>query len=664
LSSISTNFINIPIEQIDEEISKALRTIGNITKANRVSIYLIFEDHNYASKAYEWCDEETISNQFNYQNIPVIKFPWILSKMINDENLILNDSSEIPRIAKNERDIWESERVKSMMAVPLKSKNKLMGMLGAASLDQQITFKEEDIFLVKTAGEIIFNTLERKKFEIELKSSEEQYSTVFENISDGIIYYDFITKKVVKSNLAYQKLSGYTAEELLTLRFYDLIANDHSTIHEFDMLLETHRKYFLGERLHRKKDGTEFPVEVGANLISLDGREVLVVVVRDITLRKKNEIALAESEKKYRTLFEMMAQGVVFQNIEGEIESANPSACRILGITNDLIVDGPSDNKYWRTIREDGNEFSSIDHPAFVALRTGKPIYDVIMGICNPFDGKIRWLVVNTIPQFNANENKPFGVFTTFTDISERKQTEEILKKSEMELRKLNATKDKFFSIVAHDLKSPFQGLLGASNFLHENLDELDNKDIKKFMKNISDATKNIYNLIEQLLDWSRLQSGHFDFKPEKLDLLHNLLYVINLVGQTAIAKKIKIKHTIESSIMVFTDERMLNSVLQNLISNAIKFTKPEGSITISTIPDDNFVVVSVKDTGVGIKEDALESIFKIDANRSTRGTQGEEGTGLGLILCKEMIQRWGGNIWVESKINKGSSFYFTMLKA
>ena len=238
------------------------------------------------------------------------------------------------------------------------------------------------------------------------------------------------------------------------------------------------------------------------------------------------------------------------------------------------------------------------------------------------------------------------------------------LKKSEEELLQLNAMKDKFFSIVAHDLKSPFHGLLAISNILAEDHDKLGDDEVKDISSDIYKTTKNLYTLIEQLLDWAQLQTNRMECNIEKLELQKTVVNVLNLIAQNSGEKSIEIQNRITDNIIVLADGRMLNSIFSNLISNAIKFTKKGGKILISGNYKNNFVEICINDTGVGIEKEKIDKLFRIDQNYTSKGTEGEIGTGLGLILCREMVNRLGGDIWITSEKGKGSSFYFTLPNA
>ncbi len=221
--------------------------------------------------------------------------------------------------------------------------------------------------------------------------------------------------------------------------------------------------------------------------------------------------------------------------------------------------------------------------------------------------------------------------------------------------------KDTFFSIIAHDLTNPFQPLLGLSQLLTNKALTAEREDIHKMGIHIYRAARNVYGLLKNLLQWSRMERGLVDVQPFML-ILHDIVNRnVELLNPNAAHKQINLQSTVSDNITVFADENMLDTVIRNLISNAIKFTKTGGNITISAIPYDKFVEISVTDTGLGISQENIANLFRIDINLSTKGTNGEVGTGLGLVMCKEMVERNGGQISVESEKGKGTRVKFTV---
>ena len=235
------------------------------------------------------------------------------------------------------------------------------------------------------------------------------------------------------------------------------------------------------------------------------------------------------------------------------------------------------------------------------------------------------------------------------------------LRASEQQLKDLNARKDKFFSIISHDVKSVLVSAIGFSKLLVSDADTLPRDMVKEFASHVHSSTTNTYDLLENLLTWTRMQTGRMYYQRAWHDVNDLIQNNIVMLRDNAARKGIQLNRQGDRDAQVYADRNMINSVLQNLISNAIKFTERGGEVTVASHASDHTVEISVRDTGVGISPENLDKLFRIDENLSTTGTEDEEGTGLGLVLCKEMIEKHEGRIWAESEPGRGSAFYFTL---
>jgi signal transduction histidine kinase/DNA-binding response OmpR family regulator len=231
------------------------------------------------------------------------------------------------------------------------------------------------------------------------------------------------------------------------------------------------------------------------------------------------------------------------------------------------------------------------------------------------------------------------------------------------DIAKANADKDKFFSIVAHDLKGPFLPLLGNAELLEDMASTLSVKDIEDMSRSIHHSARQVFNLLENLLQWSRMQMGRMEYQPEVVDLQWIAKQTISLLEPTARNKSITLQNDIPDKISVYADDHMLDTVIRNLTNNALKFTPEKGRVTISAHPVVNsaYVEVFVSDTGVGISKGDIGKLFQTGVHHSTSGTAQETGTGLGLVMCKEMVEMNGGQIWVESELGQGTTVKFTV---
>lgn len=267
--------------------------------------------------------------------------------------------------------------------------------------------------------------------------------------------------------------------------------------------------------------------------------------------------------------------------------------------------------------------------------------------------GEYRWIRDFGRPFYDL-DNSFLGYIGSCYDITE-------IKDNELRLIELNATKDKFFSIIAHDLKSPFNSIVGFSEYLIEQVKAKNYSKIDEITNIILNSSNRAMDLLSNLMAWSQLESGRMPFNPNNFDITILTDEVISLIRPNADQKSISIENKITLAPRVFGDKEMISTVLRNLLSNAIKFTESTGKITVLSTTEKSDLIVTISDNGIGISKERLEKIFTISENNSTPGTQKEKGTGLGLILCKEFIEKNNGRIWVESTPGIGTAFSFSL---
>ncbi|GAK60617.1 response regulator receiver sensor signal transduction histidine kinase [Candidatus Vecturithrix granuli] len=243
------------------------------------------------------------------------------------------------------------------------------------------------------------------------------------------------------------------------------------------------------------------------------------------------------------------------------------------------------------------------------------------------------------------------------------RRQQQLIQEQYAALQTLNASKDTFFSIIAHDLRNPFGGFVSMTELLEQQLESWKPEQVKQVVSELRRSAERLFALLENLLTWSRLQRGVMEYRPEPVILYHLVERSVALLNQLATQKDIHLRNLIDPSILVFVDVAMIDTVMRNLISNALKFTPSGGSVTLSASQDDQVVEVAISDTGIGIPAEKIPLLFRIDAKYQRRGTAGEPGTGLGLVLCQELLERHGGQLRVESEIGKGTCFTCTLPK-
>jgi len=237
------------------------------------------------------------------------------------------------------------------------------------------------------------------------------------------------------------------------------------------------------------------------------------------------------------------------------------------------------------------------------------------------------------------------------------------LTESEAALKELNATKDKFFTIIAHDIKNPLSAYRSVTKMLTNSFYELSEQQKLEYIRGIYKSSENLFELFQNLLQWSTSQSGTMKFKPQEIDMGIIAFKAVTVLQESADKKNIQVELNVKTGTYAFGDINMVSIVMVNLLSNAIKYTKPEGIIKVNASEKDNFIIISVIDNGIGITQEDTEKLFRVEIDHKTIGGSEEKGTGIGLILCKEFVSKNGGNIWVESEYGKGSTFNFTLPK-
>ena len=270
------------------------------------------------------------------------------------------------------------------------------------------------------------------------------------------------------------------------------------------------------------------------------------------------------------------------------------------------------------------------------------------------------YIDVNSTILFDS-AGKPESILFIERDITERKLAEKEIFEKNLKLAELNAAKDKFFSIIAHDLKNPFHGLIGYSEILLTNFNHMPDNEKISFITRIKELSQNTHKLLENLLEWSKIQIGQLNINMERFNISNELQPTLSLAKQTASLKDINFNFSIDNSIYIESDKNILTSIVRNIISNSIKFTHKGGKVDFNINNLDNYVEFIVSDTGIGIDNEKLNRLFKIDNSIIRDGTANEKGTGLGLMLSKELLDKLGGIIKVKSSPNIGTTFSFNI---
>lgn len=386
-----------------------------------------------------------------------------------------------------------------------------------------------------------------------------------------------------------------------------------------------------------------------------------LAITRDITDKKIAEEELQKTKDNLQAIIDNTEIGYVLLSADLDIIYANEKSKQIAQLEHGYtFINGDSYYNYFE--KDKVKKLNKILKTVFSGQK-----YEYEIQFNKEIKKNSRWYFIKYIPSVNSF-NKVNGIIVSLADITSQKKNErklsQSLKQIEITNNKLESIikeKDKFFSIIAHDLKSPFSGFLGLTNLFSTEITKLTVNELIEYSKSLNYSAENLFKLLENLLEWSMLHRGMKHFSPEILPLNYIINNNLDLIDAKAKIKEIKLINKIEIEFQIFADTQMLNGIIRNLLSNALKFTPRGGSIEIDAIDISNKIRVSIKDNGIGMNKLMLSKLFNIGEKTSRNGTEDESSTGLGLLLCKEYVEKHKGTIWVESTVGIGTTFYFTI---
>ncbi len=522
---------------------------------------------------------------------------------------------------------------------------------------------------------------ERKLIESQeaLRVSKEMYFELFENSADAI-YFTSLDGSIIAFNNSMLQLFGTTTEDICSKNALDFYSS-HDDRQKFrdEIARAGYVKNFEVTLIDKNKKEL-FCLISATPRKAHDGKIIgYNGIIHDITAIKQAEEKLKESEDRYRILFERVPVGVYRTTPDGRLLDANPAMVELLAYPDQESIINANASDFYAYSPDRKKWLDEIDEkvvrPSYeerLITRDNRVIWvrDSAMAIKDKF-GKIICYegVMKDITDLKNSEEKLKRLVRSLTKSNEtiEKQIAQLnalnsqLKQNELDLKELNAKKDKFFSIIAHDLKSPFTGFMGLTDLLSNDFDTLDRGQIIDISLAMSKSARQIYQLLENLLEWSRLQNGSFVISPANVNVAEVFDNVTSMHASNAKNKNISIYTEVPGQIEAFADKEVIQTILRNLIANAIKFTHAGGSIMLSARQSDNSVTISVADTGVGMSKETINKLFRIDVHHSTPGTYNEKGTGLGLILCDELTKASNGTLLVESAPGRGSMFTISL---
>jgi PAS domain S-box-containing protein len=646
ITEISTAFIGISTEYMDQGIRNALEAISGFTEVDWSCIFTFRADGTALDLAYEWRSRNSEPSTGRLKSVRADSIPWLVARIRQVECVQIPELADLPAEAEGERALLRKQGMRSIVLVPMLQGTTAVGFLGLGSAHGKKDWNEETIMLLRLVAEMFSNALERKRMDSALRESEKRYRLVAENITDVIWTTDLQTNITYMSPSA-TALVGYAAEELGKLTVEDLLTADSlergmkalaDQQNAVGVPPERQSDHWTLEVEMRRKDGSTVWAEEKVTFLRDErGTPVgLLGVTRDISQRKAAEDALRVSEEKYRTLVEVSPDGVLSIDRLGIITDCNTGLCRMLGYNKEQLrgrearllgtrkdLDAEPD---YRAHLVQG-EFMELETEILRHNGQALPVWAKLVRVAEPNTADIQTIIY-------------------FRDIADR--------------RKIDEMKDEFIGLVSHELRSPLTVIIGS---LHTAISEgprLSQKETRQLLLDAALEAEQLSHLVGNLLELSRAQANRLFLHVEPLNLAKAVQKVIGSIERQSPKHKF-IVDLPRKLPPVSADQLRLERILYNLLENGARYS-PEGSeITVSATREEGQLVVSVSDQGPGISKEDQDRLFKPFQQLSNQLLDHTKGAGLGLLVCRRLVEAHGGRIWIESEPGHGATFRFTL---
>jgi PAS domain S-box/PAS domain S-box/PAS domain S-box len=504
---------------------------------------------------------------------------------------------------------------------------------------------------------IIKDITSHKRAEEALAKEQFLINALMNNLSDYVYFKDRDSRfiRINKSHALSFGLDdpalaeGKTDFDFFTREHAQQAFEDEQTIIRTGQLLNIEEKETHPNRPDTWVSTIKLPLtDNNGNIIGTFG------ISRDVTKRKQAEDELTQEQYLMRTLMDNLPDHIYFKDHESHFLRINKALAQFLGLNDPVQAIKKTDFDFFT-----GEHAQQAYEDEQKIIRTGQLLSTEEKE--THYDRPDTWVSTIKLPLSDKDGNI-IGTFGISRDITKNKLAEEEIKLKNELLQIINSEKDKFFSILAHDLRGPLSAFVAATQIIAEEIQTMGFEEIKKITLSMKTSATNIYSLLENLLEWSQLRRGVMDFIPEKINLKKKIEECIAVLSESARKKGIEILISIPEVIDVLADSHMFDTVIRNLISNAIKFTPVGGKVTLTAgYIEDHTIEIKISDSGIGMTPELKDKLFLLNEKTSRKGTEGEPSTGLGLLLCKEFIEKHNGKIWVESEAGKGSTFSFTI---
>jgi PAS domain S-box-containing protein len=621
--NIASTYIALPLDQLEEEIERSLSAIAGAIKADRAYIFSYRLEEGIAVNTHEWCAEGIKGQKENLQAVPLstIKEGADLHQegrvhLISDVDVLA--SPDLKALLKD-------QGIRSMLTVPMILEGHCIGCVGFDSVNRKYHYSEKEIHLLTIFAHMLADAAHHKRIEKQLQDERDVLNALFSSMPTGILLID-CEGGLLKVNEKFTDISGYSKDDLQSLEEWLTLSIPDRKLRENicracmgakeNTIPVSSRSFSLNCR-----NGTSKDVEIRMSFLE-DGRRI--VTLDDISDRKQIERSLYESDRRYQKLFETMAQGVVYQDAKGTIIAANPAAEEILGLSLEEMKGKTSDNEEWHSVDSEGNPVRGDRHPAMKALATGRKIENEVMGVYNQKEHSYRWLSISAIPEYRAEENRPYQVYATFSDITARKISEDRVRQ---ELRE----KQTVLKEVHHRVKN---NIAAAEALLSLHMDTVKNMEAANILKEAAGRLASVRILYEKLLAdqvYSSISSKVY------LEALMDTIMQI-FPGPTRIEAKYDLQDFPVPSRYIFP----IGSIVNEIVTNSLKYAfkgREQGEIELVFRKEGEHILLVIGDNGSGLPDE-------VDP---------ENPESFGFKLIKLFVEQLQGEMTIEN--SKGCKF-------
>lgn len=648
LMNLATRFINIPFAEVEDEVNIALAEMGTFTKSDRVYIFDYDFVNDIQINTYEWCAEGVTPEIENLKAVPNSFVPDWVAAHLAGKSTIVERVSDLP-LSSNLRMILEPQNIQSLVTIPLMHGGKCLGYIGFDAVKQVKTWTNDEIALLTLFAQLLTNLKIKSNFEGALIAKEEQFRTLLEELPDIVLIHQKGT--IVYANKTALDAIGTELEHVKGKNILEFVVDEDQPKVIESMKLRNETGKIGDYEIHVKTNSGEIKdVIVRTTEIMFFGVESVITILIDITERKTSEALLLESEEKFRNLAKLSPFAIMIYQDEKFIYT-NDAGERISGYTAEELFR----MNYW--------EFVAPEHRDMIRTRglqrqSGNEVPTGYEFRIISKNGEEHWVILNGA--LIEYKGKPAGLISV-ADITNLKKIEKELFIAKEKAEKSNKLKTAFINNISHEIRTPLNTIIGFSELMvNQESTQAEKTIYSNYLKQSS------YRLIQTITDYmdsSIIVSGNQEVKPVNLFPEHIIKDLYDQFHEHVIAKNLGFTlnlHQGVTGISLSSDPELLKKILHHLLSNAVKFTI-EGDIQIGAFIDDERFCIFVKDTGVGISQEARPFIFDHFSQEDQSSVRMFEGSGLGLSIARGLTELLGGKIWVESEKGSGSVFYLSL---